>query len=154
MSWAQRRRERIGKDKKWRGKSCQTAMETGGRSRDGKQWQVRWQGCKWQTLAQKKASYRKRHKWNAFYSLSQQSVTSSPTAWEGRGERESRKSLRTRTSIQKPVNQGSSRRPAEKGLFMARALLLSCKVVSDSFATPWTVVRWVPLSMGSLRQEY
>ena len=27
-------------------------------------------------------------------------------------------------------------------------------VVSDSFATPWTVVLQVPLSMGFSRQEY
>ena len=29
-----------------------------------------------------------------------------------------------------------------------------CLVVSNSFATPWTVARQVPLSMGFLRQEY
>ena len=27
-------------------------------------------------------------------------------------------------------------------------------VVSDSFATPWTVARQAPLSLGFLRQEY
>ena len=148
--WSQRR-ERIGKDKKWRGKSCQTAMETG--SRDGNQWQIRWQGCKWQTLAQKKASCRKRHKRNSFYSLNQQRVTSSPTAREGRGERESKKSLRTRTTIQKSVNQGSSRGPGEKGLFIAIALLLSCWVMSDSLATPWTAAYQAPLSTAFPRQE-
>ena len=30
----------------------------------------------------------------------------------------------------------------------------SCSVMSDSFVTPWTVVRQVPLSMGFFRQEY
>ena len=29
-----------------------------------------------------------------------------------------------------------------------------CSVVSDSFATPWTVARQAPLSMGFSRQEY
>ena len=29
-----------------------------------------------------------------------------------------------------------------------------CLVVSNSFATPWTVARQLPLSMGFLRQEY
>ena len=33
-------------------------------------------------------------------------------------------------------------------------LLLSDRVVSNSFATPWTVARQVPLSMGVFRQEY
>ena len=33
-------------------------------------------------------------------------------------------------------------------------LLCSRKVVSDSFATPWTVVHQAPLSMGFSRQEY
>jgi len=31
---------------------------------------------------------------------------------------------------------------------------LSCSVVSNSFATPWTVARQAPLSMGFPRQEY
>ena len=31
---------------------------------------------------------------------------------------------------------------------------LSCSVVSDSFATLWTVVRQAPLSTGFSRQEY
>ena len=34
------------------------------------------------------------------------------------------------------------------------SLLFSCKVVSDSFGTPLTVVRQVSLSMGFPRQEY
>ena len=29
----------------------------------------------------------------------------------------------------------------------------ACSVMSDSFATPWTVVHQVPLSMGFFRQE-
>ena len=33
-------------------------------------------------------------------------------------------------------------------------LLFSCSVMSDSFATPWTVALQTPLSMGSSRQEY
>ena len=33
-------------------------------------------------------------------------------------------------------------------------MLFSCKVVSDSFATPCTVVHQDPLSMGLPRQEY
>ena len=33
-------------------------------------------------------------------------------------------------------------------------LLLSDRVVSNSSATPWTVARQVPLSMGVFRQEY
>ena len=33
-------------------------------------------------------------------------------------------------------------------------LLFSCSVVSDSFATPWTVFRQAPLSIGFSRQEY
>ena len=32
--------------------------------------------------------------------------------------------------------------------------MLSCSVSSDSFATPWTVARQAPLSMGFPRQEY
>ena len=35
-----------------------------------------------------------------------------------------------------------------------RWLLFSRSVVSDSFETPWTVVRQAPLSMGFPRQEY
>ena len=31
---------------------------------------------------------------------------------------------------------------------------LSCSVVSDSFATPWTVARQAPPSMGFSRQEH
>ena len=33
-------------------------------------------------------------------------------------------------------------------------LLLSCSVVSDSFATPWTIAQQAPLSMEFPRQEY
>ena len=33
-------------------------------------------------------------------------------------------------------------------------LLFSCSVVSNSFATPWTVAHQTPLSMGFSRQEY
>ena len=33
-------------------------------------------------------------------------------------------------------------------------LLFSRSVVSDSFATPWTVARWAPLSLSFPRQEY
>ena len=33
-------------------------------------------------------------------------------------------------------------------------LLLSCQIVSDNFATPWTVVCQAPLSMGVFRQEF
>ena len=33
-------------------------------------------------------------------------------------------------------------------------LLFSCSVVSNSFATPWTVARQAPLSMGFCRQEH
>ena len=32
--------------------------------------------------------------------------------------------------------------------------MLSCLVVSSSFATPWTAARQAPLSMGFFRQEY
>ena len=32
--------------------------------------------------------------------------------------------------------------------------LFSCQVMSDSFATPWTVAHQAPLSMGFSRQEY
>ena len=32
--------------------------------------------------------------------------------------------------------------------------LLSCSVVSDSFATPWAEAHQVPLSMGFTRQKY
>ena len=32
--------------------------------------------------------------------------------------------------------------------------LFSCSVVSDSFATPWTIAHQAPLSMGFSRQEY
>ena len=34
------------------------------------------------------------------------------------------------------------------------ALLFSCQVVADSFATPWTVACQHPLSMGVSRQEH
>ena len=30
----------------------------------------------------------------------------------------------------------------------------ACSLVSESFATPWTVTRQAPLSMGLSRQEY
>ena len=33
-------------------------------------------------------------------------------------------------------------------------MLFSCSVVSSSFATPWTITRQAPLSMGLSRQEY
>ena len=33
-------------------------------------------------------------------------------------------------------------------------LLCSCCIVSDSFATPWTIAHQAPLSMGFPRQEY
>ena len=33
-------------------------------------------------------------------------------------------------------------------------LLFSCKILSNSFATPWTVGLQAPLSMGFPRQEY
>ena len=36
----------------------------------------------------------------------------------------------------------------------APLLLFSCSVVSDSFATPWTVDHQAPLSMGFSRKEY
>ena len=39
-------------------------------------------------------------------------------------------------------------------MFPAVLLLFSGQVVSDSFATPWSVAHQVPLSMGFLRQEY
>ena len=39
--------------------------------------------------------------------------------------------------------------------FICKLLLLfSCSVVSDSFATPWTVVCQAPLPMGFPRQEH
>ena len=37
---------------------------------------------------------------------------------------------------------------------MSLLLLLSHKIVSDSFVTPWTVAHQPPLSMGFFRQEY
>ena len=39
---------------------------------------------------------------------------------------------------------------------MARRYLLSCLVAKScqTFATPWTVARQTPLSMGFLKQEY
>ena len=40
-----------------------------------------------------------------------------------------------------------------KRKFSAALLLFSHSVVSDSFVTPWTVARQVPLSMGFSRQE-
>ena len=36
----------------------------------------------------------------------------------------------------------------------AGLLMFSCLVISDSFATPWTVAQQMPLSMGLPRQEY
>ena len=39
-------------------------------------------------------------------------------------------------------------------LWISYLLLFSCSVVSDSFVTPWTVVRQTPLSVGFPRQEY
>ena len=35
-----------------------------------------------------------------------------------------------------------------------RMYMLSCSVVSSSFATPWTAARQAPLSVGFFRQEY
>ena len=35
-----------------------------------------------------------------------------------------------------------------------RNSLFSCSVMSNSFATPWTVAHQAPLSMGFFRQEY
>ena len=32
--------------------------------------------------------------------------------------------------------------------------MLSCSVMSDYFATPWTIARQTPLFMGFSRQEY
>ena len=32
--------------------------------------------------------------------------------------------------------------------------MFSCSVMSNSFATPWTVAHQAPLSMGFSRQEY
>ena len=41
-----------------------------------------------------------------------------------------------------------------RAILMLAAVLFSRSVVSDSFATPWTVARQAPLSMGFPRQEY
>ena len=38
-------------------------------------------------------------------------------------------------------------------VLLPRSLLFCCSVVSDSFATPWTVACQAPLSMGFLRKE-
>ena len=38
-------------------------------------------------------------------------------------------------------------------VLLPRLLVFSCSVVSDSFATPWTVAHQAPLSMGFSRQE-
>ena len=38
--------------------------------------------------------------------------------------------------------------------FMMACESVSCSVVSDSFATPWTVALQAPLFMGFPRQEY
>ena len=40
------------------------------------------------------------------------------------------------------------------GVAIRMLLLFNCKVVSDSFATPWTVAHQAPLSMGFSRQDY
>ena len=40
------------------------------------------------------------------------------------------------------------------GNIQETSLVVSRSVVSDSFATPWTVALQVPLSMGFPRQEY
>ena len=40
------------------------------------------------------------------------------------------------------------------GLLLKVSNSLSCSVASDSFATPWTVSRQAPLSVGFSRQEY
>ena len=34
------------------------------------------------------------------------------------------------------------------------AVIVSCSVLFDSFATPWTIAHQAPLSMGFPRQEY
>ena len=47
--------------------------------------------------------------------------------------------------------------PSEAILFMQRnhlLLLFNCSVVSDSFATLWTIACQASLSMGFLRQDY
>ena len=44
-------------------------------------------------------------------------------------------------------NQGTNRQPWD-------LLLFSCQVMSDSFATLWTVAHQAPLPMGFSRQEY
>ena len=41
-----------------------------------------------------------------------------------------------------------------KIFFLIKLFLFSCSVVSDSFATPWTVACQSPLFMGFPRQEY
>ena len=40
-----------------------------------------------------------------------------------------------------------------KTIFLNEQLLFRCWVMSHSFATPWTIARQAPLSMGFLRQE-
>ena len=39
----------------------------------------------------------------------------------------------------------------QRDVFSNSAAVLSCSAVSDSFATPWTVARQAPLSMGILQ---
>ena len=42
----------------------------------------------------------------------------------------------------------------EKGAAWFSALVLSCSVMIDSFATPWTAAHQAPLFMRLSRQEY
>ena len=49
-------------------------------------------------------------------------------------------------NVTKP-NQGTNHQPWD-------LLLFSCQVMSDSFATPWTIAHQAPLPMGFSRQEY
>ena len=54
-------------------------------------------------------------------------------------------------------DRGPKRQKLNQSDFLASSeglLLLSCSVVSNSFATPWTVACQAPLSMGFSKQEY
>ena len=54
-------------------------------------------------------------------------------------------------------DRGPKRQKLNQSDFLASSeglLLISCSVVSNSFATPWTVARQGPLSMGLPKQEY
>ena len=53
--------------------------------------------------------------------------------------------------IQNDVDQGAGRGDGADSSIIES---VSCSVVSDSFAIPWTVVCQVLLSMGFPRQEY